>query len=151
MFTSQGRTIGRLWSDYTSREAHHVAVKEGVFGRKVGRAFGDVNRWLGGRERLMPSFVSRSHPENVDRRGRTSLVLGSSVPYADDIDRGGSYTYQLSTGDRVTGVRPPRPLLRFGRRFREDLRNEVNHFAAEHTAGIGTQLGKSRALRQRGR
>jgi phage gpG-like protein len=77
-FASEGRRSGRPWGPYTSQEKiFYVPYKIAMLGTAT-----PILRWKGGRERLYPSFVNRSHPEHIRRIGKDSVEVGSSVPWA---------------------------------------------------------------------
>ncbi len=140
MFRSPGASEGRTWKDYQTSEMPWVRMKENVFGRKVGRSSGDINRWKGGRERLFPSMVSERHTEYVQTVRDDRITLGTRVPYADDISRGGRLPPEWGGGRR-----PARRLLTVGTGMVRRLRRVEAVIIAEHEQGWERATQGSRA------
>jgi len=81
-YDSAGSSEGTPWADYGA-EPKYKAFKGAVLGDLT------VLRWKGGDERLYPSLVSTRHPEHVFKVGQNKVEVGTAVPYAARIERGG--------------------------------------------------------------
>lgn len=142
MFRTQGASTGTPWPDYTADEAQYAAIKGSIFGRRVGKATGDLNRWERGRERLVPSMVRKTHSEYAQTNGRRSASFGTRVPHAGRLHMGIGRAPQSLGG----ATPPPRPLLGIGRQLRRDWQLDLADFAAQHTSAIGTRASKEAIL-----
>ena len=142
MFRTQGASTETPWPDYTAAEQQYAAIKGSIFGRRVGRSTGDLNRWERGRERLVPSMVRKSHSEYAQREGRRSASFGTNVPHAGRLHMGIGRAPQHLGG----ATPPPRPLLGIGRQLRRDWLLDLADFAAQHTSAIGVRAGRAGIL-----
>jgi len=142
MFRTQGASTDTPWPDYTEQEQQYAAIKGALFGRRVGKASGDLNRWERGRERLVPSMVRRTHSEYVQDERRRSATFGTSVPHAGRLHMGIGRAPQHLGG----ATPPPRPLLGLGRILRRDWLLDLADFTASHTAAIGVRASKAAIL-----
>ena len=145
MFRTQGASTGTPWPDYTEQERQYAAIKSSSFGRQGGKATGDLNRWIRGSERLVPSMVSRSHALYVQEEGRSSAAFGTAVPYAGRLHAG------IGRAPRHLGgaTPPPRPLLAIGNSLRKEWRLDLASFVAAHTSAIGERVSKEFVQSQR--
>lgn len=80
-FATQGRAQGHRWKDY-SQEPKYRAFKRAITGDLM------LLRWKGS-DRLMRALTTRSSSDQVFSTGRGGIVFGTSLPYADDLLRGG--------------------------------------------------------------
>jgi hypothetical protein len=83
-FATEGRYGGNEWADY-SAEPHYALYKKAIVGHFR------LLRWeMGGEyERLYPSLTDPNHPEHIYQRDDTKARMGTSVPYAKDLEGGG--------------------------------------------------------------
>ncbi len=107
LFRSQGRSEGVAWAGYQA-EPKYKAFKQAVLGDLT------VLRWKGGKsERLYPSLVDKRNSEHVYQVGSNAVVVGTKVPYADRLQRGGKNQFGESA--------PGRPIAIMGDRSRAKL------------------------------
>mgnify|MGYP003630469347 FL=1 len=147
MFRTQGAATGTPWPDYTDAEQQYAAIKGSIFGRRVGKATKDLNRWIRGSERLMPSMVARTHSEYVQDERANWAAFGTSVPYSSRLHAG------IGRAPRHLGgaTPPPRPLLGLGRGLKREWRLDLAAFVGEHTSAIGERVSKEYVQRHRAR
>lgn len=83
-FATEGRYGGDAWAGY-SNEPHYALYKKAITGHW------DLLRWeKGGKyERLYPSLTDPDHQFHIYQRNQTSMRVGTSVPYAKDLEEGG--------------------------------------------------------------
>jgi len=137
-FRTQGRSAGTPWpkpSD-TGERKHYIYYKAAILGISLAEVDARALLWEGGRERLRPSFVSKSHPEHVDKRRSTSQELGSSVPYARTHDAGIGQAPRELGRHRI----PHRDLTNVSRRFRRELLAEVSKWAGNVAQEAGSNV-----------
>ncbi|MFB6374631.1 MAG: hypothetical protein ABEN55_16255 [Bradymonadaceae bacterium] len=81
-FETEGRHGGKPWAGYQN---------EPIYAEYRARLIGDVKilSWEKGNMRLRPSFTDKSHPEHYFRATDRAVTIGSSVPYANDLNQGG--------------------------------------------------------------
>ena len=147
LFRTQGASAGTPWPDYTAAESQYAAIKGAIFGRTVGKATGDLNRWIRGSERLVPSMVSRTHPLYVQQEHANRAAFGTAVRYAGRLHAG------IGRAPRHLGgaTPPPRPLLGIGGDLRRDWRLDLTAFVAAHTSAIGERVSKEHVQKHRAR
>lgn len=83
-FATEGRYGGNAWEGY-SNEPHYALYKLAMVGHFR------LLRWqMGGPyERLYPSLTEPNHEDHIYQRNQTSMRVGTSVPYAEDLEDGG--------------------------------------------------------------
>lgn len=83
-FATEGRYGGNAWAGY-SNEPKYALYKKQIAGHF------DLLRWeKGGKyERLYPSLTEPNHTFHVYQRDEDSMRVGTSVPYAKDLEKGG--------------------------------------------------------------
>lgn len=141
-FRTQGRSNGVRWPTYdqTAEREVYEPIKASIFGRAMTRM--DVLRWHGskhgggiGEDRLFRSFTRRRARGNVERIRRTSLVVGSSLPYAGRHDQGAGRAPRHLGGHAI----PRRPLLTIGADRRRRLEDSAIRYAAALSADFGVR------------
>lgn len=83
-FSSEGAYGGSPWAGYDA-EPKYRAYKRAILGHL------SILRWQKGGpyEILYPSLTALGHPANIFRVNPNSVVYGTSVPYAEDLNKGG--------------------------------------------------------------
>ena len=146
MFASQGSSTGPKWPGYTRQEQRYwLPIKRWSLGVKTIQP-GGVLRWnsrpqsksKGDHERLWPSMCLPSHAEYVYSVTGNKVELGTNVPYSSNHDQGvGAYTRRTSRKKSkvVTIPTPKRPLVRFGDKFIDDVREAMKDLAMNQASG----------------
>jgi len=136
MFATQGSSTGPKWPGYTRQEQRYwLPIKRWSLGVKTIQP-GGILRWnakpqsttAGDKERLWPSFCLVNDPNYVYTVTGNKVEMGTNVAYASNHDRGvGAYTRRTSRkkSGTVTIPTPKRPLVRFGDKFIEDVREHM--------------------------
>lgn len=127
-FNTNGAHGGKPWAAYSS-EPRYGAWKRRVAGH---------SKRLQMREpfqRLRPSLIRRNHPENILRFQNKTLEFGTKVPYAKDLNEGGTGPF----GEPY----PPRKIFSFKREQINDIIREIQReinrsLKATQGRGIGT-------------
>lgn len=83
-FSTEGAHGGAPWAGY-DKEPKYRAYKRAILGHL------SILRWQKGGpyELLYPSLTALGHPANIFRVTPTSAVFGTSVPHAEELNRGG--------------------------------------------------------------
>ncbi len=77
-FATEGKRGGMPWPKYTAAEQkYYVPYKVKMTGTKK-----PLLDWYGPGRRMVPSFVTKTHPEHIHRVWKSGVEVGSSVPYA---------------------------------------------------------------------
>lgn len=82
-------------------------------------------RWKGGEERLYPSLVDQGHPEHKYEVTSAAIEFGTSVPYAERIQQGGTNQF----GEPA----PPRQVVVTGAPLRERIGELMLAFIVDGT------------------
>jgi hypothetical protein len=160
MFLTRGASNGTPWPGYTRQEQRYYLPRKraalyGANRSASGRAHrigaAHVLRFTtspesatpGPMERLYPSMARVTHSEYVWERTKSSLCMGTAVPYAAMHDRGGVMVrFQSNYGRRKSGTTsvsyplPQRRLIVFGAPFTEAVRKRMAAFAAAAIADL---------------
>jgi len=116
LFATGGASEGKAWAGYGA-EPKYKAWKQAVLGDLT------VLRWKGGKaERLYPSLVDPRSPHHVFRKGSDGVTVGTSLPYADRLHRGGKNMF----GEAF----PARPLVGLGARSTGRLAQLITLYVA---------------------
>lgn len=140
MWDTSGASTGTPWPMYSkaTKEHQYAAVKSSIFGARMQPR--DVLRWRKGKERLRPSFVDETHPDNVtDIRGNQA-AFGSRVRYASNHDEGVGRMPAWAGGYKI----PRRPLLALGAGLELRTQELADSFAALGVHAIDSE-GKDRS------
>jgi hypothetical protein len=136
MFATQGSSTGPKWPGYTRQEQRYwLPIKRWSLGVKRIDP-GGILRWnakpqstsAGTHEVLWPSMCVPNATGYVWSVQGNHVECGTSIPYAQNHDRGnGSYTRKTSRKKSgvVTVPTPKRPLVRFGDKFIDDVREHM--------------------------
>ena len=141
MFATLGRDTESPWPTYEQTEERHFYKfwKLAVLGREVG-GYRTELRWPE-TDRIWRSFCEPSNRYHVNAQTRTTLELGSSLPYAAKHDLGIGNAPRHLGGHRI----PRRPLTRFGRWLIHEWERDATTYASEIGASIGAQLTGAQA------
>ena len=146
MFATQGESTGPKWPGYTRQEQRYwLPIKRWSLGVKTIQP-GGILRWnarpqsktKGDHERLWPSMCVPGAPGYVWAVTGNKVECGTSIPYAENHDKGiGSYTRRTSR--KKSGVvnipTPKRPLVRFGDPFIDAVRDQMKSLAMMQASG----------------
>ena len=136
MFATQGSSTGPKWPGYTRQEQRYwLPIKRWSLGVKRIDP-GGILRWnakpqstaKGTHEVLWPSMCVPGATGYVWSVQGNHVECGTSIPYAQNHDQGnGSYTRKTSRKKSgvVTVPTPKRPLVRFGDKFIDDVREHM--------------------------
>jgi len=136
MFATQGSSTGPKWPGYTRQEQRYwLPIKRWSLGVRQIQP-GGILRWnakpqstaAGTHEVLWPSMCVPNATGYVWSVQGNHVECGTSIPYAANHDKGnGAYTRRTSRkkSGTVTIPTPKRPLVRFGDKFIEDVREHM--------------------------
>ena len=137
MFATQGASTGPKWPGYTRQEQRYwLPIKRWSLGVKKIQP-GGILRWnarplsttKGTHERLWPSLcIPDPNGGYIYKVTGNKVELGTAVPYSSNHDLGqGAYTRRTSRKKSgvVTVPTPKRPLVRFGDKFIDDVREAM--------------------------
>ena len=141
MFATLGRDTESPWPTYeqTDERNFYAKWKLALRGREVG-GYRTELRWPD-TDRIWRSLCEPSNRYYVDMRTRTTIELGSSLPYAAKHDRGEGYAPQWLGGHRI----PRRPLTRIGRWLTGQWERDLIAYADDVGASIGAPLTGAQA------
>lgn len=140
MFATQGSSTGPKWPGYTRQEQRYwLPIKRWSLGvRRINP--GGILRWnaqpmstsKGAHERLWPSMCVAGNTNGgyVWNVQGNKVECGTSIPYAENHDKGlGAYTRKTSRkkSGSVVVPTPKRPLVRFGDKFIDDVREHMKN------------------------
>ena len=146
MFATQGKSTGPEWPGYTRQEQRYwLPIKRWSLGvRRIEK--GGILRWnarpqstqKGAHERLWPSMCIPGAPGYVWSVTGNKVECGTSIPYAENHDKGiGAYKRRTSRkkSGTVTVPTPKRPLVRFGDTFIDAVRDHMRNLAMNQAQG----------------
>jgi len=134
MFGTNGASTGVRWPlpSQTQERERYVYIKARILKSSVERMDDIVLQWdPESAQRLRPSLINTRNPAAVWRPGKTELVMGTSIPYADKHDQGLGRAPGWAGRFGVGYPIPRRPLLRFGIDFERDTVQALGDFAAD--------------------
>jgi phage gpG-like protein len=127
---SQGQLVGERWN--FDGEPLYAAWKQ----KKVGHT--DVLRWRkGSKERLYPSLTDPTNPWHYFRQTKTTVAIGTSVPYAPRLQKGGEGPF----GEPYPG----RQFLPSSTKASTALATEIQRHLKRHINRVGLRIGDVRS------
>lgn len=138
MVRTLGRSTGTPWPSYdqTPERRQYKWIKAKITGADPDKL--KPLHWENAKGRLLPSLTEYRHPFGLWRPRKTSLFIGTRVPYAKNHNEGVGYSPRWPGLQRYSI--PKRPLFGFGR----DARSALADAVGQHAARVAAEVGRTR-------